>query len=657
MLKPIGFWTYSSTDDEYSRGRLSQLRALLASELQQKIGRTLKVNIFQDVAAIPPGADWQRQIRDALDASFFLIPIVTPALLQSEWCCQEITLFRQREETTLRRNDLIFPLHYMSIDHLNASRPEDCCDPQVFTFLRSRQWIDFRTLRLKNPESEDVAHKLEAMANAICSALRRPELNVSESQAHKRPEEEARQAIEEHKRAEEQRRLQAAEAKRRAEEEERRRVAEAKRQAEEEQRERDEVAKAEKERARKEAERIEQKRRHEQEEQERRQQAEEEAKRKAEEEELRKPAEAQRQAEEERPPRKEAEQLEIEQRGRKEGSSQPMSLLTDEPPHKLLRYRALKQTKWQIRRFVLMGSAFLLLLVIIGLWLTWPSFQRPPGELTVVGADAFIFTGTQGGPFNPASIALQLRASGSGFHWSAEEKPSWLKIAPSQGDLTDNGSVQLEATLDFRAELLLKGEYEGKIAFKNHLTDTTIIRVVQLIVSPKPPVLQPAPATQPLSEAQERALNPKDSFKECPTCPEMVVMPPGAFVMGSPDSEPLRDSDEGPRHPVTLKRRFAVGKFAVTFDEWDACADNGGCNGYRPSDEGWGRGSRPVIQVNWTDAKAYVTWISRKTGRAYRLLSEAEREYVTRAGTTTPFWFGSSISLDQANYGGVEFLQ
>jgi hypothetical protein len=122
MLKPIGFWTYSSTDDDHSRGRLSQLRALLAAELQQKIGRTLKVNIFQDVAAIPPGAEWEKQIRDALNASSFLIPIVTPALLQSEWCCQEITLFRQREETTLRRNDLIFPLHYISIDDLDASR-------------------------------------------------------------------------------------------------------------------------------------------------------------------------------------------------------------------------------------------------------------------------------------------------------------------------------------------------------------------------------------------------------------------------------------------------------------------------------------------------------------------------------------------------------
>lgn len=82
-------------------------------------------------------------------------------------------MFREREATTLRRNDLVFPLHYISIDNLNVSRREDCHDPKVLDFLRSRQWVDFRILRLKNPESEDVAVKVEAIADAICSALRR----------------------------------------------------------------------------------------------------------------------------------------------------------------------------------------------------------------------------------------------------------------------------------------------------------------------------------------------------------------------------------------------------------------------------------------------------------------------------------------------------
>jgi formylglycine-generating enzyme required for sulfatase activity/uncharacterized caspase-like protein len=141
-------------------------------------------------------------------------------------------------------------------------------------------------------------------------------------------------------------------------------------------------------------------------------------------------------------------------------------------------------------------------------------------------------------------------------------------------------------------------------------------------------------------------------FKDCPTtCPEMVVVPAGSFTMGSPSNEPrLLVIDEQVR--VSISAPFAVGRFAVTFDEWDACVSDDGCNGYKPNDEGWGRSKHPVINVNWDDAKAYTAWLSRKTGKTYRLLSEAEREYVTRAGTTTPFWWGSSITPEQANYDG-----
>jgi formylglycine-generating enzyme required for sulfatase activity/tetratricopeptide (TPR) repeat protein len=142
-----------------------------------------------------------------------------------------------------------------------------------------------------------------------------------------------------------------------------------------------------------------------------------------------------------------------------------------------------------------------------------------------------------------------------------------------------------------------------------------------------------------------------EQFKDCPECPDMVVVPAGEFMMGSPASELERSGDET-QVRATIAQPFAVGKFAVTFDEWDACLADGGCNGYRPGDQGWGRGKRPVINVNWDDVKAYATWLSRKTGKIYRLLSEAEREYVTRAGTTTPFWWGSSITPKQANYDG-----
>jgi formylglycine-generating enzyme required for sulfatase activity len=143
-----------------------------------------------------------------------------------------------------------------------------------------------------------------------------------------------------------------------------------------------------------------------------------------------------------------------------------------------------------------------------------------------------------------------------------------------------------------------------------------------------------------------------DAFRDCADCPEMVVAPGGDFMMGSPENEPGRYPNESPQRKVTIKQPFAVGKYAVTFDEWNACADDGGCKGYKPSDAGWGQKDRPVINVGWDDAQLYVTWLSKKTGKQYRLLSEAEREYVARAKTTTPFWWGGSITTVQANYDG-----
>ncbi|MGE3989901.1 MAG: SUMF1/EgtB/PvdO family nonheme iron enzyme [Pseudorhodoplanes sp.] len=153
--------------------------------------------------------------------------------------------------------------------------------------------------------------------------------------------------------------------------------------------------------------------------------------------------------------------------------------------------------------------------------------------------------------------------------------------------------------------------------------------------------------------APQRRYKPGDTFKECELCPEMVVVSAGSFAMGSPASEKGRSTDEGPQHRVAFARPFAVGKFAVTFDQWDACVADGGCGGYRPADQAWGRGKRPVINVSWDDAKAYLAWLSRRTGKTYRLPSEAEREYVARAGTTTPFWWGATISSQQANYDGT----
>lgn len=153
-----------------------------------------------------------------------------------------------------------------------------------------------------------------------------------------------------------------------------------------------------------------------------------------------------------------------------------------------------------------------------------------------------------------------------------------------------------------------------------------------------------------LDDAAETALKPKATFRECDKCPEMVAVPAGSFLMGSPENEPRREAVEGPQHRVTIARPFAAGRFAVTFEEWDLCVADGGCNVYKPWDNGWGRGKRPVISVSWQDAKSYVAWLSRRTGKPYRLMSEAEREYVARAGTTSPYWWGASASRRRANY-------
>ena len=130
------------------------------------------------------------------------------------------------------------------------------------------------------------------------------------------------------------------------------------------------------------------------------------------------------------------------------------------------------------------------------------------------------------------------------------------------------------------------------------------------------------------------------SDRQCEDCGRMTVVPAGDYMMGSSNAA----DREKPQHRVTFRKPFAVGVHEVTFAEWDACVAGGGCDGYRPDDEGEGRGPRPVFNVNFDDAMTYVRWLSQKTGQEYRLLSEAEWEYVARAGTTTEWHWGDSES-------------
>jgi formylglycine-generating enzyme required for sulfatase activity len=155
-----------------------------------------------------------------------------------------------------------------------------------------------------------------------------------------------------------------------------------------------------------------------------------------------------------------------------------------------------------------------------------------------------------------------------------------------------------------------------------------------------------------LTTDAERALRPgHPPFKECADCPEMVVVPAGEFTMGSPKDEKGRYDNEGPEHRVTIARAFAVSRFEITSDEWDACVILGGCAWPAP-ETGWGRGRRPVMNVSWDDAQQYVRWLSDRTGKPYRLLTEAEWEYAVRAGKQTAYSWGDEVGKGNASCDG-----
>jgi formylglycine-generating enzyme required for sulfatase activity len=139
---------------------------------------------------------------------------------------------------------------------------------------------------------------------------------------------------------------------------------------------------------------------------------------------------------------------------------------------------------------------------------------------------------------------------------------------------------------------------------------------------------------------------PGEVFRDCPDCTEMVVVPPGDFDMGGRDT-PF----ESPPHKVSIATSYAIARRETTFAEWDACVADGGC-AYKPDDHGWGRGNMPVIDVSWQDAQAFVAWLAKKTGRKYRLPSEAEWEYAARAGTVAKFWWGKDAGKSNANCDG-----
>jgi formylglycine-generating enzyme required for sulfatase activity len=270
-----------------------------------------------------------------------------------------------------------------------------------------------------------------------------------------------------------------------------------------------------------------------------------------------------------------------------------------------------------------------------------PQAQVRQGEVVAQGGDAL--------PDVPDLEPVEREASVSG-RTNVRAEPS--SASPRVETLEPGARVYVQGKVRGQSWYLVERDgqplgyvFENLVVFENAAPAPTRAEpAAGAPVAPRPPAVAVGDPDPPYE--------PGDVFRDCERCPEMVVVPTGEFMMGSPEDEERRHADEGPQHRVRIGRPFAIGQLEVTFEEWDACVTGGGCGGQRPRDEGWGRGRHPVINVSWEDAQTYVRWLSSTTGERYRLPSEAEWEYAARAGTVTPFWWGTTISTEQANYDG-----
>ena len=139
----------------------------------------------------------------------------------------------------------------------------------------------------------------------------------------------------------------------------------------------------------------------------------------------------------------------------------------------------------------------------------------------------------------------------------------------------------------------------------------------------------------------------QDTLANNELAPKLAIIPIGINRLGTDDES--RPINERPSYLVDIKEPFALGVYEVTFDEYDLFCEKTGRP--KPTDEGWGRGKRPVIDSTWDDANAYVDWLSQQTGQDYFLPSEAQWEYAARAGTTTNYWWGNDPEDKRAQCG------
>jgi len=251
--------------------------------------------------------------------------------------------------------------------------------------------------------------------------------------------------------------------------------------------------------------------------------------------------------------------------------------------------------------------------------------REPPGSAALQGGIPSITpqaagsAALQGGkptepPKIPTTGKLIVRSNVSGNTVTIDGKPV--------------GSTGPDAHVLAPVEHEIRVEKEGYKPFETRITLVAgVEETVQARLAPEGPV-----AGQTL----------RDSLKDGSQGPEMMVIPAGTFMMGSPEDEPEHNSYEGPQQRVVISKAFALGKYEVTFAEYDRFAKATGRK--LPSDSGWGRGKRPVINVSWVDATEYAEWLSRETGEKYRLPTEAEWEYAARAGTDTRYFWGNGES-------------
>ena len=269
----------------------------------------------------------------------------------------------------------------------------------------------------------------------------------------------------------------------------------------------------------------------------------------------------------------------------------------------------------------------------------------------------------------PANVTVLAAASGAeAASWDEETRHGLftnhlLDALYGGGDADGDGQVTAGEAHEYLSRHVTR---EARRAYRRRQTPTltgpaatVVARAVAGAFPRRPALTTAAAATEQAAEpaAQDgeprAAMRPGSTFRDCEECPELVVVPAGSFLMGSPPSEDGREKDEGPRRRVTIAAPFAVGAYEVTRRQYERYVTATGSatdvvcrvDGRRMSGVSWRApgfrqtDAEPVVCVNWEEAQAYVSWLSRRTGQEYRLLSEAEWEYVARGGAdTTRHW-------------------